>query len=999
MNTTSSIATNSTALYIASLVSLLDIRNNIFCNNLSQGSRYSIYDLNSSNTQYTNIDYNDFYSTGTLGYLGTGNRTTLSDIVSGFGGNANSINILPNFTSPTDLHLTLSGNCSLNNAGTPLAGLTTDYDGDTRNTTTPDIGADEFAGVNTASAPSTSPTLCVNTALTAITHTTTGATGISGAGVSGANTLPAGVSATWANNTITISGTPTSAGTFNYSIPLTGGCANVFATGTITVTPNNTVSAASSTPTLCANTALTAITHTTTGATGISSAGVSGANTLPAGVSATWANNTITISGTPTSAGTFIYSIPLTGGCGSVNATGTITVNALPTTSVLTGTLACAGSTGTINSSTSQSGVNYQLYDASNTAVGSAIAGSNSSLTWSSLPIASGYYVIGTDATSSCVSANSNAVAVGTITNKTWTGATSNDWSTASNWSCGTLPTSSDVIIINTSNPAPVMGVDFTVGATGSLTISGTGSLVISPSKTLTIAGAVNFGGKSVTLKSDSVGTARIATITGSLTNATNVTQERFVPGKAVRKWSFLASPVTQRLDSAWQQQIHITGPGTGGTMCNNYTISGTMTPHSNGFDVTQLQNPSFYTYDAATDNFVANTSGTNTFTLSPGNGYMVLVRGDRNDATNGGCVLLSANNQAAFTSIPVTLAATGTVGQGTITKLLPAGYSFIGNPYPCELDFPSFNTTNASVISGGYWTYYPTNATYTFSTYNNGTSTNGGTQVIANGQSFLVNSTSGGTITFNEAHKSTTANNGNFRLTKTWDELLRVGLLNNQSNRLDEVVIRFGNDAAITKSINEYDAASVNGGDQWIKTMKETTELAIQTRPNTYQNDTVSLAIHAKNAGSYQLGFSEYQGLSNTEVYLIDQQENLIQNVKALPSYDFSVAANTTTANRFKLIFNAKTSGVGSIASNTQLQVYPNPTKDKVSITCNSLEYGAYQVKVRTITGAEVLQAKGFYKNGDVIELSLNDLAAGMYLLELSQDNGFRATQKITKH
>jgi hypothetical protein len=433
------------------------------------------------------------------------------------------------------------------------------------------------------------------------------------------------------------------------------------------------------------------------------------------------------------------------------------------------------------------------------------------------------------------------------------------------------------------------MGVDFTVGATGSLTISGTGSLVISPSKTLTIAGAVNFGANSVTLKSDVSGTARIAQITGTLTGATNVTQERFVPGKTVRRWSFLASPVTQLLSSAWQQQIHITGPvgsGTAGNVCYSYTqVNAGNTKHSNGFDATQTNNPSFYTYDAATDNFVANTSGTNNFTLTPGNGYMVLVRGDRNDATNGGCVLLSANSQAAFTSIPVTLAATGAVGQGTITKVLPAGYSLIGNPYPCELDFNQFNTTNGSVISGGYWTYYPTNANYTFSTYNNGTSTNGGTQVIANGQSFLVNSTSGGTITFNEVHKSTTANNGNFRLTKTWDELLRVGLLNNQSNRLDEVVIRFGNDAAITKSINEFDAASVNGGDQWIKTLKDATELAIQTRPNTYQNDTVALAIHAKTAGSYQLGFSEYQGLSNTEVYLIDQQENLIQNVKALQS------------------------------------------------------------------------------------------------------------------
>jgi hypothetical protein len=72
--------------------------------------------------------------------------------------------------------------------------------------------------------------LCINTALTAITHTTTGATGIGAA-----TGLPAGVTATWADNTITISGTPTESGIFNYSIQLTGGCGSIFATGSITV--------------------------------------------------------------------------------------------------------------------------------------------------------------------------------------------------------------------------------------------------------------------------------------------------------------------------------------------------------------------------------------------------------------------------------------------------------------------------------------------------------------------------------------------------------------------------------------------------------------------------------------------------------------------------------------------------------------------------------------------------------------------------------------------
>jgi len=169
---------------------------------------------------------------------------------------------------------------------------------------------------NTVGAASSTPTLCINTALTAITHTTTVATGI---GI--ATGLPTGVTAAWASNTITISGTPTVSGTFNYTIPLSGGCGSVSATGTITVKPNNTAGAASSTPTLCINTALTAITHSTTGATGIGSA-----TGLPTGVTAAWASNTITISGTPTVAGTFNYSIPLAGGCGSVNATGTITV-------------------------------------------------------------------------------------------------------------------------------------------------------------------------------------------------------------------------------------------------------------------------------------------------------------------------------------------------------------------------------------------------------------------------------------------------------------------------------------------------------------------------------------------------------------------------------------------------------------------------------------------------------------------------------------------------
>ena len=176
----------------------------------------------------------------------------------------------------------------------------------------------------TISTPPISLNPCLNTPITTSTISTAGATGISNDGVSGANGLPAGVSATFSGNatagTITISGTPTASGTFNYSIPLTGGCGTVSATGTIIVNPNNTTSNIS--PSFCVGAPLAANnTMTTTGATGIGTA-----TGLPTGVTASWASNTITLSGTPSATGTFNYNIPLIGGCGTVSASGTITI-------------------------------------------------------------------------------------------------------------------------------------------------------------------------------------------------------------------------------------------------------------------------------------------------------------------------------------------------------------------------------------------------------------------------------------------------------------------------------------------------------------------------------------------------------------------------------------------------------------------------------------------------------------------------------------------------
>jgi len=173
--------------------------------------------------------------------------------------------------------------------------------------------------ITLTSAPGTdNQTVCVNTAITPITYSATGATGATFSG------LPAGVTGTFSGGYITISGTPTVAGTFNYMVTLTGGCGNVTATGTIIVRPNNTITRTSAlgtdNQTVCVNTAITPITYSTTGATGATFAN------LPTGVTGTFSGGYITISGTPTAMGTFSYTVTLKGGCGNVTATGTIIV-------------------------------------------------------------------------------------------------------------------------------------------------------------------------------------------------------------------------------------------------------------------------------------------------------------------------------------------------------------------------------------------------------------------------------------------------------------------------------------------------------------------------------------------------------------------------------------------------------------------------------------------------------------------------------------------------
>ena len=173
--------------------------------------------------------------------------------------------------------------------------------------------------VQLESAPGTdAQTPCVNTAITPIVYSV-GSTA-SGPTVTG---LPAGVTSSFNGVLFTITGTPTVAGNYTYTITTTGTCQPSTATGTIKIQGQKiTLSSGTASPLVCVSSPVN-IGFTLSGtATGATTTG------LPAGVTGAVSGTNYTISGTPTVAGVYPYTITTSGTCLPVTFNGTITVQA-----------------------------------------------------------------------------------------------------------------------------------------------------------------------------------------------------------------------------------------------------------------------------------------------------------------------------------------------------------------------------------------------------------------------------------------------------------------------------------------------------------------------------------------------------------------------------------------------------------------------------------------------------------------------------------------------
>lgn len=132
--------------------STVNVHNNIMVNRNNTALTYGIHWSNTASaTSVLNSNHNNIVlggSTANFGLYGATTYPTLADWQTGTTLDVNTKTKAVTFVSTTNLHLSGSSQGDADLKGTPISGITTDIDGETRNATAPYKGADEYiAGV------------------------------------------------------------------------------------------------------------------------------------------------------------------------------------------------------------------------------------------------------------------------------------------------------------------------------------------------------------------------------------------------------------------------------------------------------------------------------------------------------------------------------------------------------------------------------------------------------------------------------------------------------------------------------------------------------------------------------------------------------------------------------------------------------------------------------------------------------------------------------------
>ena len=524
----------------------------------------------------------------------------------------------------------------------------------------------------------------------------------------------------------------------------------------------------------------------------------------------------------------------------------------------------------------------------------------------------------------------------------------------------------------------------------------------------LTIHGTMLF-------KSTAEGNGELAEVPESATIIGNVTVERYMSNN--RSYRMVSSAVTTRgsIHDNWQEGAisgtHNPAPGFGTHITGNQ-------PATNGFDETQNNNYSMFTVDVATQMFQA-VENTNVNTLTAGEAYLLMVRGDRS-------INLNSNESIAT---PTVLRTTGSLQTGDCTQTFnapaptyPAVASFVmfGNPYQSAVNMKTVLAESVNVNPYHYYMYNPTlgdlGSYVTVMVDDDSTNDEDENPISSNANRYLqpgqgaqvaAISTGDVVIKFRETDK-TPGGSFHTETNATGHTMIEGGILigqlftlenyNNGGSLHDSFKILFadGNDNEVTlkdaiKPMNFTENLGINHNGSY---------LSVERRAMPQDGEVYPLYSSGYQYSDYTLKLS-IEGLDASSLYLEDYfmgTNTLLE--RGDTTYNFTVDKNdplSVDTGRFAIRSEARL----DVNDNNMLagiRLYPNPVNDNTFyINAPNLNGKTVTLSLNDMLGREVYRAEhAFSETSLKVELS-QSLSSGVYIVKLSS-NGLERNLRIIK-
>lgn len=633
-----------------------------------------------------------------------------------------------------------------------------------------------------------------------------------------------------------------------------------------------------------------------------------------------------------------------------------------------------------------------------------------------------------------------------------WSGASSSNWNTTSNWCSNVRPTTSNTVVLYggvLNNPvvssAAAVCNHLTLHSGALLTVNGntltlSGNLIINSGASLVInSGTVTVNGN-ITVNSG--GTLAIAS-PGALIAKGNVTNNGVISGTGTMT---LNGTVNQNLSGANGTFGNVELNNTAGcTATGVITLSGVLK-----LTTGQFRSNGNLTMDLNTGAIAGtgtgSVSGNITVSKYPGPkvGYHYLSSplsgrtvNDWNDniqIKSGSYANLYYYNETipstidvvgwtAITDLATPLAPlkgyalhfekavaidqTGSYVHGSVPASVSLsntpsgdvnvdGWHLVGNPYPSALDWNAATGWTKTGVDNAVYFWDPVNEQY--ASYVDGSETNGGTRYIPSMQAFWVHVTaSGGTGTFgiNNNARITSVNPSLWRLAGTGSVLK---LTASSGSHKDETLLRLREDAseAFDPEIDAYKLKN-EGNTPNLYTESGKIHYSINSIPEGPAEQTIPLKLKAGFSGTYKFTAEKIETFDGgVEIIFEDRVLGVIQDLRSEPSYTAEVLQGDT-ASRFYITFrkSSVTSNYGTKgASEIKIIGYRNT----VTVQLENAVSNRADINIFNMKGQKVYAVQGADISTGEYRMEMPENQEGIFIVKVSAGK-LNGTGKVFLH